>query len=38
VGTVYLRTDRRVSPDETVQLSIPFERVLVFPPDGAGEA
>jgi ABC-type sugar transport system ATPase subunit len=36
VGTLYLRTDRRVSPDDVVQLSIPPERVLVFPPDGAG--
>jgi putative spermidine/putrescine transport system ATP-binding protein len=33
VGTLYLRTDRRVSRDETVQLSILPERVLVFPPD-----
>jgi len=38
VGTLYLRTDRRVSPDEIVQLSIPPERVLVFPPAGAGAA
>jgi putative spermidine/putrescine transport system ATP-binding protein len=37
VGTLYLRTDRRVSPEEVVQLSIPPERVLVFPPDGAGD-
>jgi putative spermidine/putrescine transport system ATP-binding protein len=36
VGTLYLRTDRRVSPDDVVQVSIPPERVLVFPPDGAG--
>jgi len=35
VGTFYLRTDRRVGPDEAVQLSIPPERVLVFPPEGA---
>jgi len=35
VGTLYLRTDRRVSPDDVVQVSIPPERVLVFPPDGA---
>ena len=38
VGTLYLRTDRRVSPDEVVQLSIPPERVLVFPPDGTPAA
>ena len=35
VGTLYLRTDRRVSTGEVVQLSIAPERVLVFPPDGA---
>jgi putative spermidine/putrescine transport system ATP-binding protein len=38
VGTLYLRTDRRVVPDEVVQVSIPPERVLVFPPDGAATA
>ena len=35
VGTFYLRTDRRVSPDETVQLSLPPERVLVYPLEAA---
>jgi putative spermidine/putrescine transport system ATP-binding protein len=30
-GTFYLRSERRVSPDETVELSIAPERVLVFP-------
>jgi putative spermidine/putrescine transport system ATP-binding protein len=34
-GTFYLRTERQVSPDEAVELSIPPERVLVFPADGA---
>jgi putative spermidine/putrescine transport system ATP-binding protein len=33
LGTFYLRTERRVSPDETVQLSLPPARVLVFQPD-----
>jgi putative spermidine/putrescine transport system ATP-binding protein len=35
VGTFTLRTDRRVFSDQAVQLSIPPERVLVFPPEGA---
>jgi len=30
-GTFYLRTERRVRPDETVELSLAPERVLVFP-------
>src|SRR5215469_5870180 len=30
-GVFYLRSERRVSPDETVELSIAPERVLVFP-------
>jgi putative spermidine/putrescine transport system ATP-binding protein len=34
-GTFYLRSERRVSPDETVDLSIAPERVLVFPADKA---
>ena len=33
-GTFYLRTERRVSPDETVELSIAPERMLVFPAEG----
>jgi putative spermidine/putrescine transport system ATP-binding protein len=37
VGTLYLRTERRVCPDEAVQLSILPERVLVFSPDTARE-
>ena len=37
-GTFYLRTERRVEPGETVRLTLPAERVLVFPRDrGAGE-
>ena len=34
-GTLYLRSERRVSPDETVELSIAPERVLVFPAEKA---
>jgi putative spermidine/putrescine transport system ATP-binding protein len=34
-GTFYLRTERQVSADEAVELSISPERVLVFPVDGA---
>jgi putative spermidine/putrescine transport system ATP-binding protein len=30
-GTFYLRTERRVAPDETVDLSIAPQRMLVFP-------
>jgi putative spermidine/putrescine transport system ATP-binding protein len=30
-GTLYLRTERRLQPEDRVQLSIPPERVLVFP-------
>jgi putative spermidine/putrescine transport system ATP-binding protein len=30
-GVFYLRTERRVVPEERIQLSIPPERVLVFP-------
>jgi putative spermidine/putrescine transport system ATP-binding protein len=34
-GIFYLRTERRVSPDQTVELSIAPERVLVFPAEKA---
>jgi multiple sugar transport system ATP-binding protein len=33
-GTVYLCTERHIRPDETAQLSIAPERVLVFPAEG----
>jgi putative spermidine/putrescine transport system ATP-binding protein len=33
-GTIYLRTERRVRPEEMAELSIAPERVLVFPAEG----
>jgi putative spermidine/putrescine transport system ATP-binding protein len=37
-GVLYLRTERRLRPEERVQLSIAPERVLVFPREGSAVA